>query len=356
MLAAKPRVRTAGEACQTAVLAKKRFWLGIGVTAVFLGFFLARTDFGEIRHAFTEADYFLAFAAVPLYFAGFWFRALRWRFLLRPVARVSTARLYPVVLIGLMTNNLAPARVGELVRAYLLGERESMSKSTALGTIAVDRTFDGLTLVAILGIVTTINGNDAGRQTIGAGAALLFFTAAAVLVGLAFSPGRLRGLILRMARRLPRPIAAQAEELLDAFLSGLAAVRSPAALVKAAASSLASWLLEASMYYVVGEAFGLRVGFDVYLVIAAAANLALSVFASPGGVGPFELATREVLVLYGVGSAAASAYAIALHALLLGPVIVTGFALLWSAQMSFCELMGVRKASPTPLQEARGFE
>jgi len=338
------------------VLAKKRFWLGIGITAVFLGFFLARTDFGEIRQAFEQADYLLALAAVPLYFAGFWFRAMRWGFLLRPVARVSTARLYPVVLIGLMTNNIAPARVGELVRAYLLGERESMSKSTALGTIAVDRTFDGLTLVAILGIVTTLGGNDAGRQGIGVGAALLFLAATAVLVGMAFSPVRVRGLILRLAGRLPRRLSVQAEGLLDAFLSGLAAIRSPGALLRAVGSSAASWLLEASMYYVVGRAFGLEAGFDVYLVIVATANLALSIFASPGGVGPFELATREVLVLYGVSSAAASAYAIALHALLLGPVIVAGFVLVWAAQLSIRELMGVRKAPPAPLKEARGFE
>ena len=72
-----------------------------------------------------------------------------------------------MVLIGLMANNVAPARVGELVRAYLLGERESMSKSTALGTIAVDRAFDGLTLVAILGFVVALSGANAGVKLVG---------------------------------------------------------------------------------------------------------------------------------------------------------------------------------------------
>jgi hypothetical protein len=101
------------------------------------------------------------------------------------------------------------------------------------------------------------------------------------------------------------------------------------------------------MYFVVGEAFHLGVGFDVYLIIAAAANLALSIFASPGGVGPFELATQRILVAFGVSGGAASAYAIALHALLLAPVIVAGFVLLWSMQMSFRQIMGISEEPRT---------
>jgi hypothetical protein len=337
------------------MLKRKRFWLGIAISGVFLAFFLLRTDFSEIREAFSGADYLLAVAAVPIYFVGYWLRTLRWRFLLRPVTDVVTARLFPVVIIGLMTNNIAPMRVGELVRAYLVGERESMSKSTALGTIAVDRTFDGLTLVAVLGVVTTLSHTDAGRQSLGIGAALIFLAGTAVLIGLAFSPVRVRGILLRCAAFLPQRLASKAEEMLDAFLSGLAAIRSPGVLAVAAGISLASWLVEASMYYVVGEAFHLGVGFEVYLIIAAAANLALSIFASPGGVGPFELATREVLVLYEVSSASASAYAIALHALLLAPVILAGLVLLWSMHMSLRQLMGIpdEPQPPPPLNEPR---
>ncbi|MCH7488641.1 MAG: flippase-like domain-containing protein, partial [Chloroflexi bacterium] len=126
------------------MLRSRRVWFGFAISLIFLVFFLVRTDFGEIRDAFREANYAIAFASLPVYFAGIVVRTMRWQFLLRPVARVSIARLYPVVIIGLMANNLIPARAGELVRAYILGERERVSKAAALGTIAVDRIFDGL--------------------------------------------------------------------------------------------------------------------------------------------------------------------------------------------------------------------
>ncbi|HLF70535.1 MAG TPA: lysylphosphatidylglycerol synthase transmembrane domain-containing protein [Dehalococcoidia bacterium] len=328
------------------LLRRKRFWFGLIVSFGFLAFFLARTNFHEISTAFEGADLLLAVAAVPLYFFGFWLRTVRWRFLLRPIADVPIRRLYPVVLIGLMTNNIAPARVGELVRAYLLGERQSMSKTTALGTIAVDRTFDGLTLVAILGIVTIASGADAGVKAIGVVSALLFVAVTTALVTLALSPVRARVWVTRLLHLLPAALAEKAEGLLDAFLEGLRSIRNPWMLLQAAVASVASWLMEATMYYIVGEAFHLNVGFDVYLLVTASANLALSVFASPGGIGPFEVTTREVLVYFDVAGASASAYALALHALLLAPVIIVGLVLVWTTSLSLRDMLGQTPTVP----------
>jgi hypothetical protein len=87
----------------------------------------------------------------------------------------------------------------------------------------------------------------------------------------------------------------------------------------------------------------------VYYLIAASANLALSILASPGGVGPFEVTTQAVLIdIYSVASGSAEAYAIALHALLLGPVIVAGFLLLWSTQLSLSDILGIRADDGVP--------
>lgn len=320
----------------------------------FLGVFIARTDFDEIHDAFSSANYALAFAAVPLYFVGFWVRTIRWRLLLAPVRQVSTLRLYPVVLIGLMTNNVAPLRVGELVRAFLVGERESMSKSTALGTIAVDRAFDGLTLVMMLGIVTAISGSNGGVKGVGILTALSFFGASVVLCSLALWPQRARPLLSRLIRLMPPAIAERMEGLLDSFSSGLIAIRRPRTLVVAALASVGSWLIEGLMYFIVGQAFNLHVGFEVYLLILAGANLALSIFASPGGIGPFEATTQAILLSFGVAAGTAFAYAVVLHVLLLGPVIAVGFILLWTSNLSLGKMLGVAPPpSPSRIQPTR---
>jgi uncharacterized protein (TIRG00374 family) len=340
------------------LLRRKRVWLGLAISVACLAFFLARTNVSEIRDSFRGANYALAFAAVPVYFVAFWLRTMRWQALLKPIQYVPMMRLYPVSLIGLMANNIAPMRIGELVRAYLLGEREKMSKTTALGTIAVDRAFDGLTLVATLGICTAIAGGDARVKSLGVVTALTFFAAAAVLVALAAAPDRARALILNISRLLPARLQTSVEGLVDSFLGGLVAIRRPSVLIQAGLFSVASWGAEATMYIMIGKAFHLDVGLDVFLIITAAPNLALSILASPGGVGPFEVTTREVLVYFGTGSAQASAYALALHALLLGPVIIAGFVMLWLTHVSLGQVLGIGErtddSAPAPQASQSG--
>jgi uncharacterized membrane protein YbhN (UPF0104 family) len=114
----------------------------------------------------------------------------------------------------------------------------------------------------------------------------------------------------------------------------------------ASATSVVSWLLEATMYYMVGLAFGLHLGFDIYLLICAGANLAIAVIATQGGVGPFEFVAQQTAIHFGVASGLASAYAVALHALVLLPVIAVGLYALWAINLSLGEVLGGRARAP----------
>lgn len=344
------------------MLRSRRLWFGIIVSAAFLALFLYQNrDFGEIRDAFAEANAWLAFASLPVYFAGLWVRAIRWQYLLRPVARIPVRRLYPVVVIGLMANNLIPARAGELVRAYVVGERERVSKAAALGTIAVDRLFDGLTLIPMVVVIAAVAGGheefdvdlafasfSAGFEGLALIMAVLFGLALGVLVALAFSP-RLREWSDTLVTRLtPERFRESLEGIARSFFTGLDCLRSPIDLAVAWVLSGVSWTLEATMYYMIGVAFGIDVGFHIYLLLTAAANLLMSILASQGGIGPFEFAAQQTLIAFGVSTSTASAYAIGLHALVLLPVIVLGLYFLGTMGLSLGEMFRRSEASAAP--------
>ncbi len=338
------------------MLKSRGFWIGIIVSAVFIGLFARSTDFGAVKRAFEEANYWWVAASLPVYFAGLWVRTIRWQYLLRPVKKITTIRLYPVVIVGLMANNLIPARAGELARAYVLGVRERISKSTALGTIAVDRLFDGVTLVPMMFIVAAFAGKDVtlpvgfGKSLNFAGLsavmALLFGLALGVLFYLAFSERGQNGLHRLIHRFAPGKLKPKVEEIVQSFFAGLDALRSPVDLGVAWVMSLISWTLEAGMYYMVARAFGINEQFYVFLLLAAAANLAIAVVASQGGVGPFELVVSKTIVAFAAVSAdpaafeeTAKAYAIGLHAVLLFPIIIIGLYLMWSMKLTFGDML-----------------
>ncbi len=84
-----------------------------------------------------------------------WFRAWRWDYLLRPVAKVPTSRIIAIAWVGFMAIMMLPFRAGEVVRPVLIRRDGRVSGSAAMGTIAAERVLDGL-FVAILLVATLV--------------------------------------------------------------------------------------------------------------------------------------------------------------------------------------------------------
>jgi len=328
-------------------ITSRKLWLGLGGTALFLGLFFWRTDLAELADALAQANYWWVVPAVAIWFLSAVLRSLRWHYLLRRLANLSTATLYPIVIIGYMANNLLPLRTGELVRAYILGERHKVSKMSTLGTIAVERVFDGVVLVAFLVLAGAALGLSSELRALAIGMALGFAVLLAAFVYVASSPERARRWTERLVGLLPRALRRRAEGLVEAFLTGLQSLQSPYLVGLILATSLGAWLLEALMYYLVGLSFDIGEGYAAYLMVAAAANLAITLPSTSGGIGPFELLAKETLAFLGVGSALAGAYAVALHGLLLLPVIAAGLVFLWVINLSLARALG--GASPEPV-------
>ena len=130
----------------------KRIWLGIFVSVIFLSLLVLRIDdFSESKNVLLNANYLYIFPAALVYLISFLFRAIRWSYILQPISpNINFFRLYPVIMVGYMANNLLPARLGEIVRAYYLSIRESVRTTTAIATILAERVFDGITLITLL--------------------------------------------------------------------------------------------------------------------------------------------------------------------------------------------------------------
>jgi glycosyltransferase 2 family protein len=94
--------------------------------------------------------------AVPAYLltvAGMsYFRAVRWRFLLRSFADVPRKKVLAVSWIGFAAILLMPFRIGEIVRPYMLREKGKISMSSATGSVVAERVVDGLFLSLILAV------------------------------------------------------------------------------------------------------------------------------------------------------------------------------------------------------------
>ena len=118
--------------------------MGAAVSVFFIYIALRGLDLLQVWHDVQTANYWWIIPGVAAYFMGVWARTWRWHYLLRPIKPISTDRLWPVVVIGYMGNNIYPFRAGEVMRAFLLKKQEGVSFSASIATILVERIFDGL--------------------------------------------------------------------------------------------------------------------------------------------------------------------------------------------------------------------
>jgi uncharacterized protein (TIRG00374 family) len=346
------------------LLKSYRFWLAIGVSLLFLGLFFSRIDLGDTWEKLGEADYFLLLPAILVYFGAVYFRAFRWQYLLTPVKPLAVMRLYPVVVVGYMANNLLPLRIGEVVRAYYLGEREKISKVSSLATIAVERVFDGLTLLFFAAVVSMFLplvgllqglGERAGIPwlVLALAMSMPFVLIAAFMVVASSSPPWLDTIVDRVTGILPGQVGAKVSGLIHIFIGGLEILQSPRRLLMVFLLSLPVWLMEAMMYYLLAFAFDLDQVFSpaemigVILLVTSVSNLATAVPAAGGGIGAFEVAAAATLTLLGADGATAGAYTIVVHTALLVPVTLLGLIYLWMDKISLGQLTRESRAQST---------
>lgn len=342
----------------------RRFWIGLTISVLFLGLLFWQIDLSQMVKHLREANYLYLFPGVALYFAiAVVFRTVRWRLLLAPMKQIGTGRLFPVVIVGYMANNILPVRMGEIVRSYYLGQREDVSKSATLATIAVERIMDGVVLLFLLAAASVflplglIEGvaeyTGIPWQIMVAGTTIPFLGAMGLVWFTANHPRWLLVTVRWTTTPLPERLQAVIREVVEKGIDGLEALKDSKRLSILFALSLPVWLGEVAMYYVIGYSFDLAPALGgpgmmivAMIAVTAISNLATALPASQGAIGPFELFATSALVVLGVEGAVAAAYAVVLHAALLIPITLAGFVYLWLGEDSLGKIVRISEARP----------
>jgi uncharacterized protein (TIRG00374 family) len=248
-------------------------------------------------------------------------RATRWRLLLPEPAtagnvsrqRPSIVRIVPVMLVGYLGNAVLPARLGEAARAVLIARREDLPTAAALGSVLLERILDTFVL-ALLGIsAALIVGVPDWVIRIGlVGVAI----SVAVIVVLSLAPKLLQRF---RAGQFERVVGA-----ISAVVHGANVTKRPAVIGFALLLSLVAWLLDASVYWLVGRSLGLDISPIGVVLIATVTVLSTAVPSAPGYVGTFELAAVAAAGVVGIEPSTALAFAIVAHAVAVLPIALAG--------------------------------
>jgi glycosyltransferase 2 family protein len=309
--------------------------IGGAISIVALWIVLGGTDLAKTADVLSHADLrWIAFALV-LMTLDLGCRALRWQRLLRPIAHVRYPPMLAYLLVGYLANNILPARLGELVRSHYLGDREGISRASALGTVVVERVVDLVAVVAIASVallVLSVRGVVANAVLVGAAVTGLFLVVLAVGIVAHRLPGLDR--IRTIVEGYPR-VGNLARSLQD----GLAVAARPRTLAEAILVSGLSWTMAILAYAALGQAIGIQLSMGQAALIASGVALASAVPAGPSNLGTFEFAAQELGKAVGIEQSSALALGVLVHVSILVLTSIGG-------AIAFARL-GWRRSTPT---------
>lgn len=286
----------------------------------------------EVARRLSQADPLLFAASILCATGIFALRAPRWQTILEPVAsKIGLGPLWRATAIGMMVNNVVPARAGEIARAYALTKEAPVPFATALASLAVDRLFDAIVLLLLAAIAlldpalsTTVTLAGRPLSSFALGAVGIVVVLILGLYALVFFPSQLLRLFELFARRVSPTVEERGKRVLETFMQGLSVLRSPAHFAAVFGWTVAHWLLNAVGFWLSFKAVGIAAPFSAGLFLQAFIALGTAVPALPGFFGVFEYMSVQGLAVYGVGQEQAATWAIGYHLLSFIPITLFG--------------------------------
>ena len=316
-----------------------RLWGGTALSILLLALTFRGIDFAELWDTLAQANYGLVLVAVGTIIVTSMAKTARWQLLFYPRHRQRRyGKLLAILFIGQMVNIVLPARLGELARAYLVGEIEGESKALTLGTIAVEKAVDLLMVLVLFVGLLLMMAVPRWVQESSVGVAMVTLVLLGTLVLSAHHKERLLSAFGRLLEILPELARARLMGYLEAALEGLETLRRRDVSLAVVGWSVLVWLLAASTNYIAFLALHLRLPFLAAVFLLIVLQVGVAVPSSPGKVGVFHYLCLLALSVFGVERSPALSYGLLLYFIVFLPPILLGVLFLAWENVSWARL------------------
>ncbi len=348
MDSAPPVTRTRTDADHTIILTpsvesaflrpglRRGSWLGLAVSAVSLAGVVLWAGHQSAPAFPTGRDSVLALlGALVVYAVAIAVRGARWSQILRRAGvECRRAEPYALTVVGYMGNTVLPLRGGAVLSVVLLTDRSSAGWRESHGSIIPERLLDAAALAILLVSVTLAHG---GGSPVGDAPAVLavIILACGLAAGFGYSSLRRRGRLRSFADRV-RPYVRASSILFTPIGAALLLV------------TLGIWLLEAVVFWLVGESLSLHFSALEALLVVVLASVSALIPAGPAYIGTYDAAILVTMRALGTASGAAISFALLVRFVIFVPITVVGLLLVLFRYGGLSQLARQAPAEQTP--------
>ncbi|MEO5996145.1 MAG: lysylphosphatidylglycerol synthase transmembrane domain-containing protein [Chitinophagaceae bacterium] len=287
-------------------LFKYFLFLGLGIFLLWLT--LRKSNWEEIKTDIITANFIFLIPATVMILLSHLSRAVRWKILMEPLGyKPSLLNTFLAVMIGYWAN-LAVPRLGEVLKCTILGRYEKVPADKLVGTIVAERAFDVVSLVVVMTLTIGIQYDLIGQYAGDMLGNIFHNKEGQILYKKIFLTLGLIALVLFIIGFLLKKLAhisfiQKTKIFIKGILQGLTSVRNIKNKGWFFFHTVLIWVL-----YLLSTYMGFFAMTDMSHYGIKAAFSALSfgslgmIVPSPGGIGSYQYAVQQVLLLYGISA------------------------------------------------------
>jgi len=309
---------------------RTRIALALAAGCILLAVALRGLDLGSIGARIGSADpRWLGLAAV-VYLSAYFVRSLRWRLILRPIARVTVREGFVMLMAGYFLNYLIPIRAGEIAKSFFLKRTKGVPIATSLPTVFVDKLLELFSILLVIVMVPVLSVKLSGSLASLIVAVLVIFVMATGLLLLAIRKreNTVR-IVCRLFSWLPRRAYDRISSWMGLFINGLSLSASTVrGLWGLLALTGCAVLLDAVYFRLIFLAFDIPVSFPIVLFGYTLISLSYILPTPPAQIG-YNQMIMELIFAAGLGMSRLDAMSVMLLAHPLTGILITVVGL-WS--------------------------
>jgi glycosyltransferase 2 family protein len=320
---------------------KLEYWqilvgLALSIGSIYLA--IQGVNLSQVLSAISGAIPVYIGLAVVVSFATLAAKAARWRLLFNQQAP-TFQRSFAIQNIGIFLNSIVPARLGDFLRAYLMGEENNQSKVYVLGTIVVEKIFDMFFIVIsiVLLLPQVVFPNWVSKPS----ELTAIFVVIILIIGslVAWKREVVFHLMERWSKVLPHHWQGWILRQAGNLLSSLECVRNTRQLINILVWSFLIWALGFGTNLLVFWAMGLTLSFLPAIFLLIVLQVGVAVPSSPGRIGVFHYLTVLALSVFSIEKGPALSYGIVLHLVVFVPLTLLGAYYIWEEKISWSRIM-----------------
>ena len=306
----------------------------LALAVLIIWWFGRRLDWVAVKLALEQSNWPLILVAAVIILAAYFWRAMRWQALLKPLTEASIREVWIATCVGFAAVLLV-GRAGEVVRPVVLPMRDQRVRPAAsFVTIMIERLYDTMTVMVLFALnLLWLKPTSDSAMHLSRARMIGFALVGGLIIAIALliwfersSPAAISWIDRRInvTSRLMMRLKHALLSLLEQLATALKVLSDPKLLTISIFWSLMLWGSVALANLLICRAFGIPFGISQVLFVLGSSMVGSAVPTPGGAAGAFHAATGAALVLLGVGRDQAAATAIILHLTDFGPAALFG--------------------------------